>query len=157
MWIRHTYRDCCLRSDYHHQAVRPTREGMHMNIPQDLVYSKEHEWCRVEEAVAVMGITDFAQSELGDIVFLELPEVGDTITAGEEFGTIEAVKAVAELFAPVSGEVVEVNDTVIDSPESVNEDPYGNGWMIKVSLSNTSEVDNLMDASAYEAMIGEGE
>ncbi len=128
-----------------------------MNIPQDLVYSKEHEWCRVEETVAVMGITDFAQSELGDIVFLELPEVGDTITAGEEFGTIEAVKAVAELFAPVSGEVIEVNDTVIDSPESVNEDPYGNGWMIKVNLSNTSEVENLMDASAYEAMIGESE
>lgn len=128
-----------------------------MNIPQDLVYSKEHEWCRVEGNVAVMGITDFAQSELGDVVFLELPEVGDTTTAGEEFGTIEAVKAVAELFAPVSGEVIEVNDTVIDSPESVNEDPYGNGWMIKVSLSDTSEVEKLMDASAYETMIGEGE
>ena len=128
-----------------------------MNIPQDLVYSKEHEWCRVEGDTAVIGITDFAQSELGDIVFLELPETGDTTAAGDEFGTIEAVKAVAELFAPVSGEVIEVNAGVIDAPETVNEDPYGNGWMIKVNLSDTSELDNLMDAAAYEAMIGEGE
>ena len=128
-----------------------------MNIPQDLVYSKEHEWCRVEGDVAVIGITDFAQGELGDVVFLELPETGDTTTAGAEFGTIEAVKAVAELFAPVSGEVIEVNDTVIDAPETVNEDPYGNGWMVKVTMSDASELDNLMDAAAYEAMIGEGE
>jgi len=128
-----------------------------MNIPQDLVYSKEHEWCRVEGDVAVIGITDFAQGELGDVVFLELPETGDTITAGDEFGTIEAVKAVAELFAPVSGEVVEVNSGVIDAPEAVNEDAYGNGWMLKVNLSDATEVGNLMDAAGYEALIGEGE
>jgi len=128
-----------------------------MNIPQDLVYSKEHEWCRVDGDVVVIGITDFAQGELGDVVFLELPEVGDTVTTGEEFGTIEAVKAVAELFAPVNGEVVEVNAGVIDSPETVNEDPYGNGWMIKISMSDPAELDDLMDSSGYEAMIGEGE
>ncbi len=128
-----------------------------MNIPQDLVYSKEHEWCRVDGDVVVIGITDFAQGELGDVVFLELPEVGDTATTGEEFGTIEAVKAVAELFAPVNGEVTEVNADVIDSPETVNEDPYGNGWMIKISMSDPAELDDLMDASGYEAMIGEGE
>ena len=128
-----------------------------MNIPQDLIYSKEHEWCRVEGDVVVIGVTDFAQGELGDVVFLELPEVGDTVTTGEEFGTIEAVKAVAELFAPVNGEVVEVNAGVIDSPETVNEDPYGNGWMIKISMSDPAELDDLMDSSAYEAMIGEGE
>ena len=128
-----------------------------MNIPQDLIYSKEHEWCRVDGDVAVIGVTDFAQGELGDVVFLELPEVGDTTVLGEEFGTIEAVKAVAELFAPVSGEVVEVNAIVIDSPETVNEDPYGNGWMVKISISDPAELDSLMDSSGYEALIGEGE
>ena len=128
-----------------------------MNIPQDLIYSKEHEWCRVDGDVAVIGVTDFAQGELGDVVFLELPEVGDTTVLGDEFGTIEAVKAVAELFAPVSGEVVEVNAVVIDSPETVNEDPYGNGWMVKISMSDPAELDSLMDSSGYEAMIGEGE
>jgi len=128
-----------------------------MNIPQDLIYSKEHEWCRIDGDVAMIGVTDFAQGELGDVVFLELPEVGDTTVLGEEFGTIEAVKAVAELFAPVSGEVVEVNAIVIDSPETVNEDPYGNGWMVKISISDPAELDSLMDSSGYEAMIGEGE
>ena len=128
-----------------------------MNIPQDLIYSKEHEWCRADGDVAVIGVTDFAQGELGDVVFLELPEVGDMTVLGEEFGTIEAVKAVAELFAPVSGEVVEVNPVVIDSPETVNEDPYGNGWMVKINMSDPAELDGLMDASGYEAMIGEGE
>ena len=128
-----------------------------MNIPQDLIYSKEHEWCRADGDVAVIGVTDFAQGELGDVVFLELPEVGDMTVLGEEFGTIEAVKAVAELFAPVSGEVVEVNPVVIDSPETVNEDPYGEGWMVKINMSDPAELDGLMDASGYEAMIGEGE
>ncbi len=127
-----------------------------MELPQDLSYSSEHEWCRVDGDVAVLGITDFAQGELGDVVFLELPEVGDTISAGGEFGTIEAVKAVAELFAPVSGEVVEINGAAVDSPETVNEQPYGDGWMIKVKMSDLSELENLMDAAAYEAMVGEG-
>jgi glycine cleavage system H protein len=126
-----------------------------MNIPQNLLYSSEHEWCRVENDIAVIGITDFAQGELGDIVFLELPEAGTATVAGEEFGTIEAVKAVAELYAPVGGEVVEVNDRVVDSPELVNEDPYGSGWMIKVKLSDPSELDELMSSEAYVEMIGE--
>ena len=111
-----------------------------MEFPQDLSYSSEHEWCRVDGDVATVGITDFAQSELGDVVFLELPEVGDAVSAGGEFGTIEAVKAVAELFAPVSGEVVEVNDAIVDSPETVNEQPYGDGWMIKVKMNDPSEI-----------------
>lgn len=127
-----------------------------MEFPQDLSYSSEHEWCRVDGDVATVGITDFAQSELGDVVFLELPEVGDAVSAGGEFGTIEAVKAVAELFAPVSGEVVEVNDAIVDSPETVNEQPYGGGWMIKVKMSDPSELENLMNVAAYEAMVGEG-
>jgi len=126
-----------------------------MNIPQDLLYSSEHEWCRVENDIATIGITDFAQSELGDVVFLELPETGAATSAGKEFGTIEAVKAVAELYAPVSGEVVEVNEGVVDSPELVNEDPYGGGWMIKVKLSDPSELDELMSSEAYVEMIGE--
>lgn len=127
-----------------------------MDIPSELLYSKEHEWCRVEGDTATIGITDFAQSELGDIVFLELPEVDAAATAGEEFGTIEAVKAVAELFAPVSGTVVEVNPAVVDSPETVNEDPYGAGWMIKVRIDDTGQLDALLDAAAYEKLIGEG-
>jgi len=128
-----------------------------MNIPQELYYSKEHEWCRVEGDVAVIGITDFAQGELGDVVFLEFPEVGDTLSAGDEFGTIEAVKAVAELYAPISGEVTEINEAAVDAPETVNEDPYGAGWMIKIQMSDSSEVENLLDAAAYEALTGEGE
>jgi glycine cleavage system H protein len=127
-----------------------------MNFPKDLFYSSEHEWCRVEDDMAVIGITDFAQSELGDVVFLELPEVGSVTTAGEEFGTIEAVKAVVELFAPVSGEVVDVNGEVADSPETVNDDPYGAGWMIKVKLSDPSELDKLLNSGTYEELIGEG-
>jgi glycine cleavage system H protein len=138
------------------KAVRPHHEGAQMNIPQELYYSKEHEWCRVEGDVAVIGITDFAQGELGDVVFLELPEVGTPTGVGEEFGTIEAVKAVAELYAPVSGEIVEINEAVVDAPETVNEDPYGAGWMIKIQMNDPSEVDALLDASGYEALIGEG-
>jgi len=127
-----------------------------MNFPKDLHYSSEHEWCRVEDDVAVIGITDFAQSELGDVVFLELPEVGAVTVAGEEFGTIEAVKAVAELFAPVSGEVVDVNGEVVDTPETVNDDPYGAGWMIRVKLSDPSELDGLLSSDTYEELIGVG-
>ncbi len=128
-----------------------------MNIPQELYYSKEHEWCRVEGEIATVGITDFAQSELGDVVFLELPEVGDETGAGDEFGTIEAVKAVAELYAPISGKVTEINEAVVDTPETVNEDPYGAGWMVKIQMSDTSELEALLDAAGYETLIGEGE
>lgn len=127
-----------------------------MNIPENLVYSSEHEWCRVEGDTIVIGITDFAQGELGDVVFIELPDAGSSTVAGNEFGTIEAVKAVAELYAPISGEVMEINDAVVDSPEMVNEDPYGNGWMLKIQMSNPAELDTLLSAEAYGELIGEG-
>jgi len=124
-----------------------------MQIPEDLKYTKDHEWARIEGEVATIGITDYAQSELGDIVYLELPEVGDQTTQGESFGTIEAVKAVSDLFAPLSGEVTEVNTALADQPEIINKDPYGEGWIIKIRLSNPSEVDELLNKSQYEELI----
>ena len=127
-----------------------------MNIPDKLSYTKEHEWCRVDGDVVTVGITDFAQSELGDVVFLELPEVDGTTTASEEFGTIEAVKAVAELYAPISGTIVEVNQDLVDSPETINADPYGDGWMIKIAVKDPSALEGLLDAAAYKELIGEG-
>ena len=127
-----------------------------MNIPTELKYTKDHEWCRIEGDIAVVGITDFAQSELGDVVFIELPDSGAAAAAGQEFGTIEAVKAVSELFSPVSGKIIEVNTAVADSPETVNRDPYGDGWMIKIKMSNPAEAGKLLDADAYSQLIGEG-
>ncbi len=124
-----------------------------MQIPEDLKYTKDHEWARIEGDVATVGITDYAQSELGDIVYVELPEVGDQTTQGESFGTIEAVKAVSDLFAPLSGEVTEVNTALADQPEIINKDPYGEGWIIKIKLSNPSEVDELLSKSQYEELI----
>ncbi len=124
-----------------------------MQIPEELKYTKDHEWTRIEDDVATVGITDFAQSELGDIVFVELPGVGDETQLGESFGTIEAVKAVSDLFAPLSGEVVEVNDNLADEPEIINKDPYGDGWIIKIKLSDKSEVDKLLDKTKYEELI----
>ncbi|CCW34259.1 glycine cleavage system H protein [Chthonomonas calidirosea] len=118
-------------------------------IPEDLKYSKTHEWVRVENGIAVIGITDHAQSELGDVVYLSLPEVGRILKYDEPFGEVESVKAVSELYSPVSGEVVEVNTAIIDSTEVINEDPFGRGWLIKVEMSDPSELDRLMDASAY--------
>lgn len=125
-----------------------------MNVPAELKYSEEHEWVRVEGKRATVGITDFAQSELGDIVFVELPEVGDTVEFGEPFGSVESVKTVSELYAPVSGKVVEVNETLADAPEKVNESPYGEGWMIVVELSDESELDQLWTADKYAATYG---
>ena len=124
-----------------------------MNIPENLKYSKEHEWVRVDGDIAYVGITDFAQSELGDIVFVEIDTVGDTIDADEIFGTIEAVKTVSDLFMPVGGEVLELNDKLEDDPELVNTDPYGDGWLIKVKMTDTSQLDHLMDAAVYGEMI----
>ncbi len=124
-----------------------------MNIPENLKYSKEHEWVRVDGDIAYVGITDFAQSELGDIVFVEIDTIGDTIDADEIFGTIEAVKTVSDLFMPVGGEVLELNDKLEDDPELVNTDPYGDGWLIKVKMTDASQLDHLMDASAYGEMI----
>ena len=125
------------------------------NTPQELKYSKEHEWVRVDGNKAYISITDFAQDELGDIVFVELPEAGSTLTVNSTFGTVESVKTVSDLFAPVSGTVVEVNGELGDSPELVNSDPYGNGWMIVVEMSNPADLNDLLDASAYEAHVSE--
>lgn len=123
-----------------------------MSTPKDLVYSKDHEWVKGEDGNYRIGITHFAQSELGDIVFVELPEEGDDITAGEPFGSVESVKTVSELYAPISGKVVAVNEELEDSPEFVNESPYENAWMIVVEPSDASEVDELMSAEEYEQM-----
>ena len=127
-----------------------------MNVPRNLLYTKDHEWVRREGEAAVIGITDFAQSELGDIVFVELPERGSTIEAGKEFGTVESVKAVSEVFAPVSGEVIDVNTALRDSPETVNSDPYGTGWILKVRPSQPGELENLMTSDAYASFLEEG-
>lgn len=126
-----------------------------MNTPKDLRYSEEHEWVKVEGDKVRVGITDFAQSELGDIVFVELPEVGDEVTADEPFGSVESVKTVSELYAPISGKVVEVNEDLSDSPEFVNESPYEKAWMIVVEPATPSDVENLMTAEQYEAMVKE--
>lgn len=126
-----------------------------MEFPKELLYSEEHEWVKVEGNKARIGITSFAQSELGDIVFVELPEVGATIEQDEPFGSVESVKTVSELYAPVSGKVVEVNGDLEDAPELVNSSPYEKAWMIVVELSDPSELDKLMDAAKYEAMVKE--
>ena len=124
-------------------------------VPEDLKYSKEHEWVRVEGNKAYIGITYFAQDELGDIVFVELPEEGTEITLDETFGTVESVKTVSDLFAPVTGKVVEVNSQLEDNPEFVNESPYDKGWMIVIEMADASQVDQLLDAKAYEAHTAE--
>ena len=121
--------------------------------PEDSRYAKSHEYVHVEGAVGTVGITDYAQKELGDVVFVELPKVGSQLEAGDEMGSIESVKAVSELFAPVSGEVVEVNETLAEKPELVNTDPYGDGWMIRIRLSDATEADELMNAEEYEEYI----
>jgi glycine cleavage system H protein len=123
-----------------------------MSYPADLKYTKEHEWIRVDGNTGTIGITDFAQQQLGDVVYVELPDVGSTMTAGQVFGTIESVKAVSELFAPVSGEVTETNGSLKDRPDAVNSKPHET-WMVKVKLANTGEVASLMDAKAYEGLI----
>ncbi|MBN1479965.1 glycine cleavage system protein GcvH [candidate division KSB1 bacterium] len=125
-----------------------------MHIPKDLKYTQGHEWIAIDEEIATVGITDYAQGELGDLVFIELPDAGSTVSQGHSFGTVEAVKAVSDLFAPVSGEVVEINTMLSDSPEAVNKDPYGEGWMIKVKISNVDELENLLSADAYKELIG---
>ena len=125
-----------------------------MNIPVELRYTKEHEWIRVEGEVAYVGITDYAQSELGEIVFLDINTQGETLAQEEVFGSVEAVKTVSDLNMPVSGEVLEVNESINDQPELVNNDPYGEGWMIKIQVSNPAELDTLLDAAGYQALIG---
>lgn len=120
------------------------------NVPDNLHYSKDHEWLRVEGDRAVIGITDHAQEQLGDVVYVELPKAGESFAAHESFGSVESVKAVSEIFTPISGEVAEVNDSLNDEPEKVNQDPYGEGWMIKMKMSAPGEVDSLLTAAEYE-------
>jgi glycine cleavage system H protein len=124
-----------------------------METPAGLKYSKEHEWVAAEDSVATIGITDFAQEQLGEIVYVELPAVGDKVSKDDPFGVVESVKAVSDIFAPISGTVVEVNQDLPDSPETVNEDPYGDGWLIKIKVSDTAELDDLMDNEEYEEMV----
>jgi glycine cleavage system H protein len=125
-----------------------------MNIPAELKYTKDHEWIRIEGEIATIGITDFAQSELGDIVYVEVETVDETLDIEAVFGTVEAVKTVSDLFLPLTGEIIEFNEALEDEPELVNSDPYGNGWMIKLKISNKSEIDNLLSADAYKALLG---
>ncbi len=125
-----------------------------MNIPKGLLYTKDHEWAKKNGDELTVGITDFAQGELGDIIFVELPSVGDEFEGGDPFGTIEAVKTVADLFMPVSGEIVEVNDNLEDNPEAVNKDPYGAGWIVKIKISDESELDDLLSADGYQTHVG---
>lgn len=129
--------------------------GIGMNLPKDLLYSEEHEWVKKEDGKVRIGITDFAQDELGDIVFVELPEVGDDIESDEPFGSVESVKTVSELYAPLSGKVVEVNEELEDSPEFVNESPYEKAWMIVVEPSDESEFDDLLSAEGYQEFVEE--
>lgn len=124
-----------------------------MNIPAELKYTKDHEWVKIDGDVAIVGITEFAQSELGDIVYVEIDTVGETIEQEEVFGSVEAVKTVSDLFMPLSGEILEFNENLEANPELVNSDPYGEGWMIKVKLSDPSQVEGLLDAAAYEGII----
>ena len=124
------------------------------NVPEGLFYSKDHEWLRVEGETGTVGITDHAQHALGDVVYVELPKAGETFAAHDTFGSVESVKAVSELFLPVAGEVTEVNESLTDEPEKVNTDPYGDGWMLRVKLSNRGEVDSLLSAAEYEDYIG---
>jgi glycine cleavage system H protein len=123
--------------------------------PADYRYTKEHEWIKVEGAVGTIGITDYAQQELGDVVFVEMPKPGTKITAGQSFGTIESVKAVSEIFSPVSGEVIEANPALVDAPEKINQEPHGAAWLVKVRLADPKEASALMDAAAYESYIAD--
>ncbi len=125
-----------------------------MNIPANLKYTKDHEWVKIEGDIAIVGITDFAQKELGDIVYVEVETLDQTLAKDEVFGTVEAVKTVSDLFLPLSGEIVEFNEALETTPETVNTDPYGDGWMIKIKISNASEVNELLDSEKYKELIG---
>lgn len=126
-----------------------------VEIKSDLRYTKSHEWVKVDGDTVTMGVSDFAQSELGDVTYLELPEAGDSVSKGEPLGVIESVKAASDLYSPVTGEIVEANDQVIDAPESVNSSPYDDAWLVKIKVSDSSEIDELMDSAAYEKFVEE--
>lgn len=125
-----------------------------MNFPDNIKYTKDHEWVRVEGSHAYIGITDFAQSELGDIVYVDINTQGETLKQEEIFGTVEAVKTVSDLFMPIDGEIVELNSKLADTPDAVNNDPYGNGWMVKIKITNPAQINDLMDAAAYQSTVG---
>ncbi|RCS28368.1 glycine cleavage system protein GcvH [Polaribacter sp. WD7] len=124
-----------------------------MNLPSELKYTKDHEWIKIEDNIATVGITDFAQGELGDIVYVDVDTLDDTVEEGEVFGSVEAVKTVSDLFMPLTGEVIEFNEELEDEPELVNSDPYGKGWMIKIEISDASQIDNLLDAEGYKELV----
>jgi|TARA_B110000503_G_scaffold56728_1_gene90824 glycine cleavage system H protein len=126
-----------------------------MNIPADLKYTKDHEWVKIEGSTATIGVTDFAQGELGDIVYVDVDTLDDTVDKDDVFGSVEAVKTVSDLFMPLTGEVIEFNEGLEDDPEIVNKDPYGKGWMIKISFTDNSQIEDLLDAQAYQELIGE--
>ena len=126
-----------------------------MEFPEELKYTEEHEWVMVEEELAVVGITDFAQDALGDVVFVELPEVGSSVEAGKAFGVVESVKAVSDVYAPLTGTIEEINDDLIDAPEIINTSPYEDGWMVKIRMADAGDADDLMDAEAYQALVAE--
>lgn len=150
-----------MKHDHYHSSLFPKKylrllKDIYMTFPENLKYSKDHEWVRVEGNIAIIGVTEFAQGELGDIVYVEIETEGEILDKEAIFGTIEAVKTVSDLFMPVSGKISEVNNLLVTKPESVNKDPYNNGWMIKVEMSNSSEIDSLMSATEYKKMIGVG-
>ncbi|MBD1400790.1 glycine cleavage system protein GcvH [Pelovirga terrestris] len=126
-----------------------------MDFPEELKYTEEHEWIAIEADIATIGISDFAQNQLGDVVFVELPEVGDELEVGKPFGVVESVKAVSDVYSPLSGEVVEINEELPDAPETLNTSPYEDGWMIKIRLSDPQEIDDLLDASAYQELVAD--
>jgi glycine cleavage system H protein len=128
-----------------------------MEFPEDLKYTSEHEWVLVEGKVATVGITDYAQEKLGDVVFVELPAIGDKVTKDEPMAVVESVKAVSDVYAPISGTVLEINDDLPDTPEMINEDPYGDGWMVKIEIADATDLDDLMNSEAYEKFVAEQE
>ena len=127
-----------------------------MNILKELKYSKDHEWVKVEGKVAIIGVTDFAQSQLGDVVFVELPDESSTVKVGDGFSVIESVKAVSDIYAPVSGKIVKVNQALTDAPDLINQEPYGEGWIVVIEMSDSSELDDLLDSDAYAQLVAEG-
>jgi glycine cleavage system H protein len=135
----------------------PNRRVTESMYPSDYLYSREHEWVRVMDDVCVLGITEFAQQELGEVVFVELPEVGQVFNAQDELGTIESVKAVAEVYSPVAGEILEINDSVVEDPEMLNDDPHGEGWLVKIRFSSADDLKSLMNAEKYEEYVKSGE
>ncbi len=127
-----------------------------MNIPKELKYSKDHEWIKVEGNIVVIGITDYAQSQLGDVVFVELPKEGDELAAGSGLAVVESVKAVSDVYAPISGKVIEGNEALADAPELINQEPYSGGWIAKIEITDTTELEKLLDSQAYEQLVSEG-